>query len=253
MKERPQQVHDLWIFGVNPVREALRTRSMVIREMIHTRTDQRIQELIDLARQRRIPLRQEDRDALSALVGHTHHQGVALHAADYPYTPLESLLDRPAAEREPLLILDCIQDPQNLGALIRSACFLGEKGIVIPADRSARVTGTVIKVAAGATAYLPVAQVTNLARALEEMKEAGLWIAGLEVEGSRSLYAADLSIPLGLVVGNEEKGLRPLIRKHCDLLVRIPGPGPLQSLNASASGAIALAEIQRQRFTIAKS
>jgi 23S rRNA (guanosine2251-2'-O)-methyltransferase len=131
--------------------------------------------------------------------------------------------------------------------MIRSASFLGAKGLIVPRDRSARISATVIKVASGATVYLPIIQVTNLAQALERLKKSGLWIVGLDVEGKQSLYEADLSMPLGLVVGNEQKGLRPLIRKLCDFLVRIPSGGPLQSLNAATAGAIALAEVQRQR------
>jgi 23S rRNA (guanosine2251-2'-O)-methyltransferase len=159
---------------------------------------------------------------------------------------MESMLEAPP--REPLIVLDCIQDPQNLGALLRSACFLGAKGIVLPADRSARVTAAVVKVAAGATSYLPIAQTTNLARALDAMKASGLWIVGLDVGGTQSIYEADLTLPLGLVVGNEQKGMRPLVRKHCDFLVQIPALGTIQSLNAATAGAVALAEVQRQRL-----
>lgn len=248
MKGKGPSGGGIWIAGINPVREALLTGSTDIDEMLYARTDRRVQELVDLAREKRVPVRQENREELSSLVGHTHHQGVALRAEEYSYTSMEAFLDRTEKEREPLLILDCIQDPQNLGALIRSACFLGAKGLLIPKDRSAGVTSMVIKVAAGATSYLPIILVTNLARGLDQLKEAGIWIAGLDLEAKQSLYAADLTPPLGLAVGNEQKGLRPLVRKHCDLLLRIPGDGPLQSLNASTAGAIALAEIQRQRL-----
>jgi 23S rRNA (guanosine2251-2'-O)-methyltransferase len=249
MKTRPQPPQTLWISGINPALEALRSESAAIEEMVLARSDQRGQELREAAKRRRIPVREETRDAVSALVGHGHHQGVGLRAREYVYTPMESLLAGPIEEREPLVLLDCLQDPQNLGAIVRSACFLGAKGIVVPKDRSAGITGTVIKVAAGATSYVPVLQVTNLARAMREFKECGLWMVGLDVEGSQSLYEADLRTPMGLVVGNEQKGLRPLIRKECDLLVRIPAHGPIQSLNAAASCAVALAEIQRQRET----
>lgn len=246
-KTGERQAEVIWISGVNPVREALRAEGIAIREMMVARSDQRAQELLQSARQKNIPVRRETRESLSALLGHSHHQGIALHVEEYPYTSLESLLERPLDEREPLIVLDCVQDPQNLGALIRSGCFLGAKGVVIPQDRSARVTSTVIKVAAGATSYLPVIQVTNLIRALELLKEAGIWIVGLDVEGARSLYEADLTVPVALVVGNEQKGIRQLVKKHCDLLVEIPARGQIQSLNASAAGAVALAEVQRQR------
>lgn len=246
-KPFPRSEEPLWISGINPVREALRSGAAGIRELIVCRGDPRGIELVDLGKRRGIPVREGPREELSSLAGHAHHQGAVLCSSEYPYLPLDSLLHRPTEQREPLIVLDCIQDPQNLGALIRSACFLGAKGIVIPQDRSARVTATVIKVSAGAASYLPVVQVTNLARALELMKEAGIWIAGLDVEGAASVYTADLTVPIGLVVGNEQKGLRPLIRRHCDLLLQIPSHGPIQSLNASAAGAVVLAEVQRQR------
>lgn len=238
----------LWVSGINPVREALLAVHAEILEMVVARSDQRVRELLELGARRGIAPRQETREALSARVGHAHHQGVALQMREYPYLALESLMARPPEEREPLVILDCIQDPQNLGALIRSACFLGARGVIIPRDRSAQVTATVVKIAAGATAYLPVVRVNNLVRALEHLKEHGLWIFGLDVQGGKTIYEADLSVPLGLVIGNEQKGLRPLVAKACDLLVRIPEHGPLQSLNAATSGAIALAEAQRSRL-----
>jgi 23S rRNA (guanosine2251-2'-O)-methyltransferase len=180
-------------------------------------------------------------------LGHSHHQGIAALAAHFPTLGLEALLERPAAEREPLLVLDSIQDPQNLGAIIRSGCFLGAKAVVLPRDRAAQVTAPVVKIAAGGTSHVPIVQVTNLVRALETLKESGLWVAGLEVKGASSLYDADLTMPLALVVGNEQKGLRPLVRKQCDLLLTIPASGPLDSLNAATAGAVALSEVQRQR------
>jgi len=115
-----------------------------------------------------------------------------------------------------------------------------------------QVTATVVKIAAGGTSHVPIVQVTNLVRAMETLKESGLWIAGLEVQGSSTLYDADLSLPLALVVGNEQKGVRPLVRKQCDLLLHIPASGPLDSLNAATAGAVALAEVQRQRLQKAR-
>jgi 23S rRNA (guanosine2251-2'-O)-methyltransferase len=252
MRRKPQPEHEIWISGYNPAKEALHSPNMAIKELVLARKDRRAAELKVMAEERGITVRQDAFDALSALVGHAHHQGVAVRAPEFRYTPLDVLLRRPLDEREPLLIPDCLQDPQNLGALIRSACFLGARGIIIPKDRSARISNTVVKVASGATVYLPVIQVINLAQALEQLKSGGLWIVGLDVEGEQSLYDADLSLPLGLVVGNEQKGLRPLIRKYCDFLVRIPASGPFQSLNAATAGAIALAEVQRQRLPVKK-
>lgn len=249
MKEKSHKTGTVWISGINPVLAALRTGHVEIQEMFLARSDSRLEELEDLDRHHKAPLQRVTREELTALIGHSHHQGVALRASEYPYTPLESILDQPLHLTEPLVILDSIQDPQNLGAILRSACFLGAAAIVIPKDRSASITSAVIKVAAGATAYIPVAQVTNLARTLEKLKQAGLWIMGLDLKGDRSLYETDLSVPLALVVGNEQKGIRPLVRKHCDLLAQIPSHGPIQSLNAATASAIALAEIQRQRMS----
>jgi len=155
-KAAPVAPSPLWITGINPAREALRSGRFSIRELIVARADARVQEIRQWATQRGIPWRQDDREALTALVGHEHHQGVALRLDAYPYIPLEDFLGGPLETKDPLLILDSIQDPQNLGALLRSACFLGVKGVVIPRDRAAGVTEAVMKVAAGATSYLPV-------------------------------------------------------------------------------------------------
>ena len=248
MKERSRSTSEVWITGVNPVKEALKAERMPVRELILARTDRRAEELAELAGTKGIPIRRETREALTTLAGHEHHQGAALRAEEFHYTDLETLLGRPAAEREPLVVLDTVQDPQNLGAVLRSACFLGAKGVVIPADRSVKVTGTVIKIAAGATSYLPVVQVVNLARTLDTLKECGIWTVGLDAGESMTIYEVDLTVPVALVVGNEQKGLRPLVKKHCDLLAGIPAHGPIDSLNAATASAVALAEVQRQRF-----
>jgi 23S rRNA (guanosine2251-2'-O)-methyltransferase len=247
MKSGHRQDHGYWIVGFNPVKEALSSPDMAVKELVLARRDQRSVELRAMAEERGAIVRYETFEVVSALTGHTHHQGLAARAEEFRYAALDAFLQGPIEERQPILILDSIQDPQNLGALIRSACFLGAKGMIIPKDRSAGITGTVIKVASGGTVHLPLIQVVNLAYTLDHLKNSGLWIVGLDLEGRQSLYEADLSLPLGLVVGNEQKGLRPLVRKHCDFLVRIPASGPLQSLNAATAGAIALAEAQRQR------
>jgi 23S rRNA (guanosine2251-2'-O)-methyltransferase len=248
MKRHPQKETPIWISGINPVREALRAGGTAVGELVLARSDARGQELEELAKKRYIQVSRGSREQLNELVGHTHHQGAALRISEFPYSTLEAILEKPLVDRDPLLVLDGIQDPHNLGAILRSACFLGAKGVIIPKDRSAQVTAAVIKTAAGATSYVPVIRVTNISRSLKELKEAGYWIAGLEMEGSVSLYEADLTPPLCLVVGNEQKGIRPLVRTECDLLVRIPAAGPLESLNAASAATVALAEIQRQRL-----
>jgi len=252
MKKTGQRKETIHISGINPVREALLSKSGQPEELVLARTDDRGLELEELAAARGVPVRRTGRGELNVLAGHAHHQGAVLGIAQYPYADLDVLLQKPLSDRDPLLALDSIQDPQNLGAILRSACFLGAKGVIIPMDRSAPVSATVMKIAAGATSYIPVARVTNLSRALKKLKEAGYWVAGLEVAGNLTIYEADLTVPLCLVVGNEQKGMRPLIRSVCDLLVQIPATGPLQSLNAATAAAVGLAEIQRQRLMAAK-
>ena len=242
----PQQ-KEIWISGINPVKEALSSTQATPRELLTARTDARGAELEEAAARRGIPVTRGSREKLTELTGHTHHQGVALRIQEYHYLSLEELLGRPPADREPLVIADSIQDPQNLGALLRSACFLGAKAVIIPADRSAKVTAAVMKAAAGAASYIPCVQVTNLSRAIHMLKDAGIWVAGLDAEAEQSIHDSDLTVPLALVVGSEQKGIRRLVRTECDFLVKIPAHCPMESLNAAAAGAVALAEVQRQR------
>ena len=237
----------IWISGINPVEAALQSENIAIEEMVCGRNDQRTEKLIVLGRAKNIHVRHESRNVLSTLVGHPHHQGIALLAAEFPYTSFDQMINRPIDALEPVVVLDSVQDPQNLGAILRSACFLGAKSVIVPKDRAAQVTAAVIKVSAGATAYLPIVRVTNVVACLQELKNKGLWVVGLDLEAELALYEVDLSVPLALVVGNEQKGIRQLVRKSCDFLVKISPRGPLQSLNAATAGAIALAEVQRQR------
>jgi 23S rRNA (guanosine2251-2'-O)-methyltransferase len=249
MKKTGPTERAIWISGVNPVREVLLCEKIQPGELVLSRTDSRGRELEELAEKRRVRFTRSLNETISELAGHSHHQGAALKVAEFPYTELEDILEKPLIERDPLLVLDSIQDPQNLGAILRSACFLGAKGVIIPKDRSASVTATVIRISAGGAGYVPVVRVTNIARTLMLIKSAGYWTAGLEAMGGKNLYEADLTVPLCLVIGNEQKGIRPLIRKECDILVRIPAAGPLDSLNAASAATVALYEVLRSRLT----
>ena len=250
MKKSHSPEGEIWISGINPVREALLGGKTGAGELLLCRSDARGQEIAELAAKRGIPVIPSVREHLTGLAGHSHHQGVALRMSEFPYADLDGLLEKPLGDRDPLVVLDSIQDPRNLGEILRSACFLGAKGVVIPADRAARVVASVIKVAAGAAVYIPVARVTNVVRTLQRLKSEGYWVAGLDVGGNRASYEADLTVPLCLVIGNEQKGIRPLVRKECDMLVRIPAAGPLDSLNAASAASVALYEILRQRLTV---
>lgn len=207
-----------------------------------------------LAQQAGIAPRHVNRGELDRLTESGVHQGVAAVCVPFQYEtdPLVPLLLAQKRKETPLcLLLDGVTDPQNVGALLRSACVLGAHGVVLPQDRSAPITKTAIKAAAGATAVVPIVRVPNLVRAMEVQKEAGLWFLAAVApgQGGRPVWTLDLTVPLGLLLGGEEKGLRPLVRKHCDLRAEIPMPASLHgaSLNVSSAGAVFLYECLRQR------
>ncbi len=180
----------------------------------------------------------------------TNHQGVAVEASAYPYSSLGAMLDlaRRRAEAPLLLILDALQDPQNLGTLLRTADAVGVHGVLLPLRRTAIVTPAVVHASSGASEHIQIAQ-SNLAQAIAELKEAGVWVAGLEdAPEARNILETDLSGALALVVGNEGEGMRQLVRKSCDFLVRLPMHGKIDSLNASVAGSIALYFTLKARF-----
>lgn len=234
------------VFGVHPVIELLRAAPGSI-ERLWIAAEADAASVRDEALRAAVPIEPVDRPTLDRMTGGGHHQGVAVRTRPFEYAELETLLDGAA----PLLVaLDGITDPQNLGAIVRSAEVLGAGGLVLPRDRSAPVTPAVVRAAAGATAHLPIAQVVNLTRALGLAKERGYWIVGLALDGASTF--ADLP-PLEhamLVVGSEGKGARHLVLEACDFRVRIPQQGRVGSLNAATAAAIglyALAEQQRSR------
>ena len=205
--------------------------------------------ILTLAAERGIPVKRIDRARLDEL-GSGNHQGVAAQVGAYPYVELESMLQlaRQRAEMPLLLLLDCLQDPQNLGTLLRTAEAVGVHGVVIPRHRAAEITPAACNASAGAVEHLLVAQVTNLVRAMEELKRKEVWVAGLELmPQAQDLRSADLGMPLALVVGSEGQGLGRLVRERCDFWVKLPIRGKVGSLNASVAGSIALYEAWRRR------
>ena len=186
------------------------------------------------------------RDRLESLAKSPHHQGLVAEAAEFQFATLDALF--PEDGTALVLALDSVQDPHNLGALARSAECFGATGLVVPQDRAAQVTGAALKASAGALERLPIVRVVNLVRALETLKERGIWVTGLAGEGAELLSDVDLKGPTALVVGAEGEGLRPLVRRTCDRLARIPIVGRTGSLNASVAGGVALFEAQRQRM-----
>ena len=237
--------------GIHAVREALEAGRAFDRILIAKgRQDTRVEEIVQLARGRDIAVRFEDRGQLDRLAATKDHQGVvALVAARAP-SSLDEIIAHANKENSGaglIVLLDGVEDPHNLGAVIRTALAAGAHGVVIPERRAAGLTDTVARASAGALAHLPVAKVTNLVRAMEELKEAGYWLVGLDEEGEKSYTEVDYTTPTGLVLGGEGKGLHDLTRKRCDFVVSLPTTGPVKSLNVSVATGVVLFEAIRQR------
>ena len=235
------------IYGIHPVAETLKDVGE-IEKVFLTRGDRRsgVREITNLASQRKIPVVFTDREHLDTVAGTRHHQGAVCICEDFRYTDIDTVLAGCGSKRNVLfVILDGITDPQNLVALIRTASCFGASGLVIPVDRAASVTSSVIKASAGAALHLPVARVVNIARAIERLKEEGFWIYGTGAGYEQEISSPEYSGRVGLVLGSEGKGIRQLVRKKCDVLVSIPMSGIIDSLNVSVAGGICLYEITR--------
>jgi 23S rRNA (guanosine2251-2'-O)-methyltransferase len=236
-----------WLTGFHAVEEALAAGRALDRIVIaRGRHGERVEAVVQLARSKSIPVRFEDRLQIDRLVGTREHQGIAALAAAKPALELEDLL----AAKTPqglLVLLDGIEDPHNLGAIVRTALAAGAHGVIIPERRAVGLTDTVERASAGALAHLPVARVKNLVRAMEEMKEAGYWLIGLDERAEKKYTEADFSGQVGIVLGSEGEGLHELTRKRCDFLVSIPTIGPVRALNVSVAAGVVLFEVVRQR------
>jgi 23S rRNA (guanosine2251-2'-O)-methyltransferase len=236
------------LYGKNPVLEALRAgrpaRKLVVAHGVQP--EARLQEILDLAAARGIRVEESPRRRLDDIAHTEHHQGIAGYFHSRAPLTLDDLLQQ-ARDPALLLVLDGIQDPQNLGALTRSADAVGADGLVIPKHRAATLTPAAAKASAGASEYVPVVSVPNLPHALERMGEAGLWRVGLAAEGEVRYDQADYTAPVAIVVGAEGAGLRPITRRTCDVVVALPMLGHVSSLNAAVAGAILLYEAARQR------
>ncbi len=239
------------VYGVHGVGEVLRARPQDVQAVFVAqgrRPDAALDEALS-----RASLEAESRTPveLDRLAKGGRHQGVVAIVGAYPYRSLDELLDLPAdPTRGPLVVLDQVQDPRNLGAIIRSAYALGSTGLVIPERRSTGVTPTVVRTSAGATEHLPICRVVNLVRALEAMAAAGWWLVGAAGQDGQPPEALDLADRVVLILGSEGKGLRPSTAKHCDFRVAIPMAGDLDSLNVSVAAGILLAEAARQRRAV---
>ena len=242
------------VVGRNPVLEALRTHTptTALYVALGIDTDERITEIVRTATDRGVPLLEISRAELDRMTGGVLHQGVGLQVPPFAYEPFEDLVAAASEAQNPLLVaLDGVTDPRNLGAVIRSAAAFGAQGVFLPERRAAGMTATAWRTSAGAAARIPVAQVTNLTRALQACQTAGFTVVGLDADGATDLYDLDAAVgPLVLVVGSEGRGLSRLVGATCDLRVSIPIVSTVDSLNASVAAAVALAEVARRRSTI---
>src|SRR3977135_2276108 len=225
--------------GIHAVKEALEARRPIDRIAIAKgRQDTRVEEIVQLARKQGVPVRFEERGLLDRLANSKDHQGVVALAAARAAGTLEDILrvaNVSRGQRGLIVLLDGVEDPHNLGAVIRTALAAGAHGVVIPERRAAGLTDTVSRASAGALAHLPVAKVINLVRAMEELKELGYWLVGLDERADRSYSDVDYTTPTGIVMGGEGNGLHELTRKRCDFLVSLPTTGPVKSLNVSVA------------------
>ncbi len=237
--------------GFHAVRETLCHRKNALREIwiSEGKRSGRTEEILHLAKAQNIPVHFKENGELSAIFGDISHQGVVGVAKAFAYTDVHQVMHHSLGKGPSALLLaaDHITDEGNLGALIRTAAFFGVHGLIIPKDRSAQVTATVLKRASGAHLRLPVARVTNLGRALDDLSEKGFWIIGAAGEANLTVYNFDWNQPVVLVLGSEQRGLSLSARKQCHQLVRIPSPGAIESLNISVAGGVILSEICRQR------
>ena len=244
-----------YIYGINAVSEALKARGRAFEwvGMAKERHDLRLQRLIEDCRRLAVPVRFLQRTELDRMAGNAAHQGVVAVTSAKQYSDLDDVVGAKRGQYSLVVVLDGVEDPHNLGAILRTADAAGADGIVIPERRAASVTGTVTKASAGASEHLPIAKVTNIARTVEELKERNIWTVGLDERGSQTYDALDYNMDCALVLGAEGKGLHDLVKRKCDFLVSIPMLGKVSSLNVSVAAAVVLYEIVRQRRALERS
>jgi 23S rRNA (guanosine2251-2'-O)-methyltransferase len=229
--------------GIHPVREALRARRAFAKVLIAKGSaGPRIQEILTLCRDQSILVRFESREALDRAAKGAPHQGVIAFGVAHQYAELEDIL----ADARLLVILDGVEDPHNLGAIIRTAHAAGVNGIIVPERRSAPLSETVARVSAGALEYMPVARVTNVTRLLEQLKQRQFWIYGLDERGTEPYDRVEYTEPAAIVLGSEGRGLHDNVKKHCDFLINIPMAGAVSSLNVSVAAGVVLFDWKRK-------
>ncbi|WP_422655919.1 23S rRNA (guanosine(2251)-2'-O)-methyltransferase RlmB [Mitsuokella sp. UBA4253] len=250
-REEPRELPDDVLVGRNAVTEALKSGRGINKLWIASGDREgSVAEIAALAKERGIVVQYVERAKIESLAGGHRHQGVLAYVAPVPYAELDDILKAAEAKGEApfLVLLDELEDPHNLGALLRTADATGVHGILIPKRRSVSLNATVAKTSAGAVEYVPVARIGNIAQTLKKLKEKGLWVAGADMDGEKAYYEADLTGPLVLVVGSEGRGMSRLTKEACDFIVSMPMVGRINSLNASVAGSILMYESMRQRL-----
>jgi 23S rRNA (guanosine2251-2'-O)-methyltransferase len=238
-----------YIYGINAVAEGLKARARSISwvAVSKERHDLRLQRVVDECRKQGVAVRFVSRAELDQMAGNNAHQGVVAVTSAKQYNDLDDLVEAKRGQYSLLVVLDGVEDPHNLGAVIRTADASGADGVVIPERRAASVTALVAKASAGASEHLPVAKVTNIARTLEELKAKNIWTVGLDERGPQNYDSLDYNMDCAIVLGAEGKGVHDLVAKKCDFLVSIPMLGKVPSLNVSVAAGVMLYEIVRQR------
>lgn len=239
-----------FIVGKNPIIEAIKSGHAIHKIWVGDQSQKgQMTKLMQLAKEKNVLVQTAPKRKLDQLVGHSNHQGVVASIAAYDYAEIEDLFQKATdANEEPFfLLLDEIEDPHNLGSIMRTADAVGAHGIIIPKRRSVGLTQTVAKASTGAIEYIPVVRVTNMARTMDELKKRGLWFAGTDAKGNEDYSQASYDLPLGLVIGSEGKGITRLIKEKCDFLVSIPMKGQVTSLNASVAASLLMYEVYRKR------
>jgi 23S rRNA (guanosine2251-2'-O)-methyltransferase len=236
------------IYGKNPVIEAI-TSGKTINKIYINRGSKDLYDIIKLAKENKIVIVESDKKKLDKMVDFKNSQGIVASVTDYEYFQVDDILKEAQDKNESpfVIILDKIEDPHNLGAIMRTVECLGAHGIIIQKRNACQVTDTVEKTSAGATSFVKVARVTNITETIKYLKEKGLWIYGLDMEGASNIYDTKFDGPIGIVIGNEGDGISRLVKENCDFMIKIPMVGKINSLNASVSAAISMYEIIRQK------
>jgi 23S rRNA (guanosine2251-2'-O)-methyltransferase len=249
-KPPPEATEPKWIYGVQPVLEALATRGRRVEKIwiAFGRSGSAVQRILDQAREQKISFSFKDRASLDGKAGTSKHQGVLALLSGAAIVDLEPFLQQlPRQGHRFIALLDEMQDPHNLGAILRSACAAGVQGVLLPKHRTSPLTPVAVKASAGAAERVPVVRVGNAAETLVRLREEGLFLVGADPKGGCEIYDQDFCQDVCLVIGGEGKGLRPVLKKRCDRLVSIPMVGPIDSMNASVAAGILFYEVVRQR------